>query len=195
MTIGVAIPSIPPRRDMLLRAVGSVLAQSLPVDQISIVLDTAKRGASFTRNDAWQALDTDYVAFLDDDDEWYPHHLATCLQAIEATGADMVYPWFDVAGGTDPFPENFGRPFDPTDPCQTTITCLWRRRALRDVGGFIDVPADDDPDQSGHRRGEDMRAVERLVALGGKVVHVPERTWAWHHHLANTSGLPDRWAA
>lgn len=195
MTIGVAIPTIPPRAAMLQRALASVLGQTLPADQISIAVDNRRRGASFTRNEAWQALDTDCVAFLDDDDEWYPNHLQVCHDALIESGADMVFPWFDVRGGTDPFPETFGQPFDPANPCQTTITCLWRRQALRDVGGFIDVPADADPDQGGHRRGEDMRAVERLVAQGGKALHVPVRTWAWHHHLANTSGLPERWAA
>lgn len=193
-TIGCAIPTIPPRGNMLARALRSVHRQTRPIDRIHIATDTNGEGASYTRNRAWQELgDVDLVAFLDDDDEWLPQHIARCEATLLATGADMVYPWFLVDGGTDPFPENFGRPFNPADPVQTTITCLWRREALEAVGGFVDVPAADAPDQKGHRRGEDMRAVERLVALGGKVVHLPEITWIYRHHSSNTSGLPERW--
>lgn len=192
-TIGVAIPTIPPRTRLLRRALISVHFQTRPADAIYIATDEKGEGASYTRNRAWTELHTDRVAFLDDDDEFMPQHLERCEAWMDETGADMVYPWFEVVGGTDPFPENFGRPFDPADPVQTTITCLWKREALEAVGGFVDVPAADAPDQKGHRRGEDMRAVERLVALGGTVSHLPEITWLWHHHDTNTSGLPERW--
>ncbi|GBG74964.1 hypothetical protein CBR_g19477 [Chara braunii] len=37
----------------------------------------------------WEAT---FVAFLDDDDEWEPHHLASCVAAVQQTGAQQVVP-------------------------------------------------------------------------------------------------------
>ncbi len=46
-------------------------------------------------------MNTEWVAFLDDDDYFYPQHLEALANAAQDTGADMVYPWYDVDGGTD----------------------------------------------------------------------------------------------
>lgn len=191
--IGVGIPSIPPRSDLLGRALTSVLAQTLPADAISVVIDHAGDGAAETRNRAWRSLDTDWVAFLDDDDEFGPRHLEKLHACAVETDADMVYPWFEVVGGTDPFPHYFGQTWDPEHPIQTTITCLWRRTALEKIGGF--PPHSRRVDAEGNGMGEDFLAVKTLSDMGGRVVHLPERTWRWHHHSNNTMGLPDRWFA
>lgn len=190
--IAVAIPSIPPRADRLGRAVRSVLNQTLPPDEIAVAVDTGREGAAATRNRAWQSTTAEWVAFVDDDDELLPKHLEVCWQAAVEHDADFVYPWFEVVdGGVDPFPDHFGKPWDPAEPRQTTITGLWRRTALEQVGGF--PPPGDDVDADGNRIGEDYTAVLRLNDLGGRIVHVAERTWLWSHHEGNTSGRPDRW--
>lgn len=192
-TVGVAIPSIPPRGPMLRRAIGSALRQTRPADALSVVIDTEGHGAAWTRNRAWRALRTDYVAFLDDDDELLPNHIEALLRCAEEQEADMVYAWYDVEGGTDPHPQNYGVPFDPVNPCQTAITCLWKREALERIDGF---PRPDDAlDATGARIGEDYCAVLNLTAAGGRIVHLPEKTWIYHHHLTNTSGRADRWVA
>jgi succinoglycan biosynthesis protein ExoW len=58
----------------------------LPVSwQASVrVLKQRNAGPSAARNRALQALgpDTDYVAFLDSDDQWHPHHLRYALAAL-----------------------------------------------------------------------------------------------------------------
>ena len=190
-TVGVAIPSIPSRERMLARAVRSVIHQTRPCDELSIVLDEDGAGAASTRNRAWRQLTTDYVAFLDDDDEFLPDHLEQLLASAELHGADMVYPWFEVVGGVDPYPHRFGQPFDPDNPIQTTIVCLWRRTALETIGGFPTVGRTADKDALGHRKGEDLLAVEALIAAGGSIVHLPARTWRWHHHEQHTFGLSD----
>jgi glycosyltransferase involved in cell wall biosynthesis len=190
--ITVAIPTIPTRPDLLARAVRSVAVQTLPAAHVSIAVDHAREGAAPTRNRAWQAARTEWVAFLDDDDELLPMHLARCYETAITEDADLVYPWFEVIGGTDPFPTHFGKPWTPGEPRQTTIACLWRRAALEKVGGFPE-PGESGVDAEGNRVGEDFLAVMRLDEMGGKIVHLPERTWLWHHHLENTSGLPGRW--
>lgn len=187
-TVGVAIPSIPPRGQMLRRALGSALRQDRVPDALSVVIDHDRNGATTTRNRAWRALDTEYVAFLDDDDEMLPCHLDRLLSTAESTGADLTYAWYSVEGGHDPFPQHFGRPWDPSDPRQTTITCLWRRTALEAIDGFPEVA--DLTDEVGNRIGEDFAAVCALNDKGGVIVHLPERTWTWWHHGRNTSGLP-----
>lgn len=190
-TVGLAIAAIPCRPRLLTEALASVCAQHLMPDQIAVELDCSRSGAAPTRNRAWRRLTTDYVAFLDDDDLLKPWHLERLIARAEQDDADLVYPWFFVEGGTDPFPDHYGRPWDPASPCQTTITCLWKRTALEAVGGF--PTATDGLDQSGHREGEDFLAVRNLNNQGGKIVHLAERTWTWRHHGGNTSGMPDRW--
>lgn len=194
-SIGVAIPAIPPRvnPEFLGRAFGSVLEQTYPASRVNVVIDHEKRGAGRTRNAAWRGLgDVDYVAFLDDDDYFGPVHLERLMATACETDADLVYPWFNVVGGGDPFPMHFGREWDPADPRQTTITVLWRREALESVGGFP-VGTFDGVDDGGNRAGEDFLAVCALNAAGGKIVHLPERTWYWRHHETNTSGRPEKW--
>ena len=43
-----------------------------------------------------------------------------------------------------------------------------------------------------HRAGEDSDLIKRMNAAGYRISHLPERTWRWHHHYGNTSGLPER---
>lgn len=188
VTVGVAIPSIPPRSDLLERSLRSVLAQTFTAHQISVVVDTEGHGAAWTRNRAWRALTTDYVAFLDDDDEMGPNHLQVLVDSALATSADMTFPWFNVQGGADPFPHHFGREWSLDDPHQTTITALWKRSALELIDGFQEAPQS--ADREGNRFGEDLDAVVRLARAGGTVHHVAKRTWTWHHHRSNLSGLP-----
>lgn len=190
-TVGAAIPTIPPRAKLLERALDSVFTQTRPVNDVQVCVDTEKLGAAACRNRAWRGLSTDYVAFLDDDDEWEPTFVERLLDVAVREDAEMVYPGFTVVGGTDPFPGHFGRPWDPQDPRQTTIACLWKREALEAVGGFPEP--DEDVDPRGNRVGEDYLAVLALNDLGGKIVHVPERLFRWHHHARNTSGRPSRW--
>lgn len=194
-TVCVAIPSIPPRSAMLAEALASVCAQTRVPDEISVAVDHHRQGAATTRNRAWRATTSEYIGFLDDDDRLGPVHLERLLATAAETGADLVYPGFTVVGGSDPMPWVFGQPWDPANPVQTTITVLWRREALEAVGGFPEPGPDwqDSRDPHGNRAGEDYEAVLRLNAAGGKIMHLPERTWEWVHHSANTMGLASRW--
>jgi hypothetical protein len=203
MQITVAIPTIPPRVDRLARAVASVGRQSFPAHAISIACDIDRDGAAITRDRALAAVATEWVAFLDDDDLLYADHLAVLAAHAQLTGADLVYPWFTVEdGGTDPFPEFFGRPWDPHHPHQVPVTFLARTDVVRAVGGFsapFNPDTDHDPGaEGGHRAGEDLRLILR-VNRSFKIAHVAERTWGWSHWLnddgtvGNTSGIPSRW--
>jgi hypothetical protein len=209
--ITVVIPTIPPRRGLLDRAVESVknsieelrtCRMSVPVDIVTIA-DTAKLGAASTRDVGLRAVETEWTAFLDDDDEMLPNHLfelyGTALTHHKCP--DYLWSRFQII-----FPSSSGRVAGPgphflgqkafeqwndDDPCQTTITTLVKTELALDAGGF--VPADEGALVDGNAAGEDFRFTMACRAAGGVFRHVPEVTWHWHHHGQNTSGRADRW--
>lgn len=199
--VTVVIPTIPIRQAWLGRAFTSVEQQTLnEFADVHIVtsMDNEREGAARTRQRGLERVTTDWVAFLDDDDEMMPEHLEKLLLHAITEKADYVYSWFMIKDGADreqpswdPFPGQFGKPWDPDNPVQTTITTLVRTELALAVG-FDTVP-DGVIGIDGHRRGEDFRFTLGCQVAGGKISHLPERTWWWHHHGANTSGMPDRW--
>ena len=186
--VTVVIPHIPVREQLLTRALESVRAQTVEASVI-VVTDHDHDGAAITRNRGLFAVETEFVSFLDDDDFMYPKHLETCLNTLREHDADIVYPWFDVIAGTDPL-GMFGKPFDP-EHLKTSnyipVTVVARTKTLQDVGGFIPHP-----DDAGHPN-EDWGCWLAVHNAGGKIVHVPEKTWSWDHASQNTSGRGDRW--
>lgn len=198
--ITVVIPTIPPRREQLTRALTSVYGQRLTPDHIVVQIDSEKQGAALNRDAGLEQVTTTWTAFLDDDDVFYPQHLAYLLEEAEKTDADLVYPWFDVLGGTDPFPQFEGLPWDSEAPHQVPITFLVKTDLAKAVGGFSGDWNDENAlDENGHRMGEDLHFIYKFVAAGHKIVHLNERTWGWYHwslpngSVGNTSGLPSRW--
>lgn len=190
--ITVVIPTIPPRRHtMLHRALDSVLQQKLAPEAVIVEMDQWHQGSAPTRNRGLHKVTTPWVAFLDDDDEMLPDHLALLLNHAKATGAHMVYPWFDVPEGFDPFPHAEGRPFRPEqlrDENCIPITVLARTDVLRAVGGFQSK----DPSNT-ESACDDWGTWVKLIALGAKIEHLNRRTWLWHWHGTHTSGLGARW--
>jgi glycosyltransferase involved in cell wall biosynthesis len=182
--ITVAIPSIPPRRKMLNEAIRSVVNQTLPAAAISVAVDVDRQGAPATRQRALDAVQTEWVAFLDDDDLFMNVHLGALYAHAMETDADFVYSWFWVPGGADPFPAtHFTNPFDPNDPVETTITVLVRTELAKEVG-FQAINRG-----HGQNTGEDRFFTLGCMQAGGKISHLVERTWYWRHHQGNTSGL------
>lgn len=199
--VTVCVPTIPGREVDFSRAIQSAQEQDWVLEdsmwnnlQIAGYADHEYKGPAYARNYMVKRADTEWIAFLDDDDYLLSHHISTLVRAQEETDADVIWPWFRVEGGTDPFPQNFGRQWDPEDPFVFPITTLVRRSAFMDVGGFDDwseaVADPNDPQR--WVSGEDWRLWNRLSAAGAKFHHVPEVTWVWRHHGRNSSGLPDR---
>lgn len=196
--VTVCIPSIPPRAALLTRALQSVFDQTVQPVMTNVHVDTDRLGAAINRDLTVGVADTEWLAFLDDDDELLPQHLEKLLACAKKTGADLVFPWFTVVGGTDPFPQWEELAWDDAAPRQVPITFLVKTAAYREVGGFSyewDSSQGTDPgvDSDGNRAGEDYRFALRLVTAGKKIVHLNTRTWLWHHDSGNTSGLASRW--
>jgi glycosyltransferase involved in cell wall biosynthesis len=188
------IPSIPPRADRLSRAIASVLAQTAPVAAISVAVDLDRRGAIATRNRAAVGVETQWIATLDDDDEWFPEHIAALVACAEATGADVVYPGYLETRDGEPLPHRddyrrFGLPFDADvlrDHSYIPVTSLMRTELVHKVGGWSY------PEGSRYEY-EDWGLYLKLLDIGARFVHLPERTWVWHHWDGHTTGRPERW--
>lgn len=177
------------RNGMVKRAVGSALAQTLMPTAVIVEIDHHGEGAAITRDRGLQKVTTEWVAYLDSDDQFKVNHLQVLYDCAVLTGADVAYSWYDPVGfGSDPLP-HFGKLFDPLHPTQTTITVL-ERASLAQKVGFRAPPAGALID--GERYGEDFQHTVEMIQAGARIVHEPIRTWIWNFHGQNSSGLPDR---
>jgi glycosyltransferase involved in cell wall biosynthesis len=188
--ITLIIASIPERGKLLGRALTSVSKQTLLPTKVIVSYDINNVGAPKTRQKALDDVSTNWVAFLDDDDELLPTHLEKLFNFAIETNADFVFPWFEVVGGIDPFPFFFGREFKGDS--QTTITVLAKTSVIRAVNGFHWNDESDETDSSGNRAGEDFHLACKVLNAGFNIRHLPEKTWLWHHDSGNTSGMPSR---
>jgi len=112
------------RADMLYRAIRSVLEQSYGDFEVIVVSDASEdnteevvmsfddsrihyirheeaKGASAARNTAMRVAKGEYIAFLDDDDEWMPNKLEVQVPVIENSDAEvgLVYGWMEYFEG------------------------------------------------------------------------------------------------
>lgn len=170
----VVIPTIPGREAPRARAVASAQAQTFP-STVLVEVDLDRLGATATRNRALAKVGTEWVAFLDDDDELKPNHVRACLRLALLTGADVVYPGYDTIGD-DPV-GCFGIKFDPhllRLRNYIPVTALCRTDMVRSVGGFRPHPdVNGDPC-------EDWGLWLALLDAGATFAHLPQRTWIWH---------------
>lgn len=184
------IPSIPPRAVVCLtRALASVMQQTRAVDAVSVHVDHDRLGSAVNRTRALEQVRTEWTALLDDDDEWGQDHIALLWRHAQDTGADLVYPWFNVPGGFDPWPHREGQPFNREalrSENYIPITVLVRTELLLDAGGFTPKGPPENPC-------DDWGTWDRLLDAGAVFSHLNHRTWTWHWHAGNTSGRRDRW--
>jgi glycosyltransferase involved in cell wall biosynthesis len=188
--IAVVMPAIPIRTSpegngMVERAIDSIHRQTLRPIEIHVAVDLRREGAVINRQRALDMVSprAKLVAFLDDDDEWYPHHLATQYGLIQS-GADVAYSWFD---GNDPFPMHRGRQWDSADPHHLTMTLMVRAELAKQVG-FVNHHYGN-PEWPG----EDWAFIQGLNNRGARFAGTGEITGTYHAHGGNTSGLASRW--
>ena len=167
--VSVIIPTYN-RAALLPRAVNSVLAQTFADYEIIIVDDCSKdetqgvvsefahphvryvkhdgnRGVSAARNTGIGEAKGEYIAFLDDDDEWLPAKLKEQVRALDAAPSDvgMVYVWAEYVDGDgeavrwlrntaegDVFEEALALRLD----FNMGSTAMFRAEAMDAVGGF-----------------------------------------------------------
>jgi glycosyltransferase involved in cell wall biosynthesis len=196
-SIAVVIPTIPGRERLLERALVSVRRQFRQADQVVVEYDEQRAGAAATRNRALAQVETDLVAWLDDDDELMRNHLGALEHAIH--GHDLAYSTPVMVGGND--------------PTAVTVRGVWRKpwgvafgreqeKHLRELGSFIPVThmvrteavrkAGGFPEgrtlPDGRYQGEDERYLIGLLDQGARFTHINVPTWRWHLHDAHTAG-------
>ena len=195
---------------MLSRAIASAVSQTLPPQHVSVALDTEKAGAAPTRNKAAACGNTEWIAFLDDDDVLGMQHLDVLVCAALEHDADLVYPWFTLVGADTSLlkcPDEDGnlvlaegvpfgqrqREYLGAGPGKGNnfipVTFLVRRELFMDLGGFPQTNTDEWP----YAANEDWGFLMKVANSSATVHHHPRRTWFWHFHSAATSGRSDRW--
>ena len=206
--VTVVIAVHPPRftRRMLGEALLSVVRQTVQPCEIIIANDVTGEGSAATRNHALSKVTSTWVAFLDSDDWFLPHHLDTLLSAVNREDAwdpaDVAYSWpvvYDNDRNEIPRHDTWGGGpvFDPDRlrrEAHIQTTSLVRTKAAKATGGFQFTT-----DEHGASN-DDHGFYLALLAAGSHFVCVPEVTFAWRHHGVsrpgvdgNTSGRADRW--
>lgn len=190
--ITVVVPTVPYRGQYLKRALSSVSSQTMRATKVIVQRDDDESGAAITRHNGLMKVDTEWVAFLDDDDEFYPHHLKTLYDTAIEHHADYVWSRFHVVhpngtkrDGPAPLRSNTYEQWNVSNPAATTITTLVKADLAQRVG-FIGG-------EIGRLySGEDRYFTLKCNDLGATFRHAPITTWMWHHHGGNTSGLSPR---
>lgn len=183
------------RPDKLIKAVASVENQTRLPDELIIIDDnsdeetqkfcrnlTAKfpviyfhndknMGACFCRNQAIERTRGDYIAFLDDDDEWLPKKLQIQYETAVNENADLIYTAVQTINNKNNAKKYFHKktPFLPAKIAilllnypGSTSSLMFKSKFLRSIGGFDSkLPALQDYEIS-------MRAIRN----GAKVVGI-----------------------
>lgn len=165
MDITVLTATIPGREHLLEEAKASVRAQTLQPQDHLVQLDKERLGQPVILNRLTEQVTTDWIAFLDDDDLFLPHH----LQVLAEAEGDIRYSDCEVTG------RNWTPPNQDFDPELLRrenfipITVLMRTDLFRQVGGF---PA--------HAISYlDWELWKRCLEAGATFTHIPEVTWCY----------------
>lgn len=203
LTVAVCIPTVPGREEMLMRAELSVMSQTRQPDQFLVEVDENRTGAAATRNRLLERVETDVIAWLDDDDWLKIQHIRACMRVIENSfSVDLVYPVPQMINGRDPtavthqgrFPVSpWGLRFTPEMAAHIRevgsfipITHLVRTETVRKIGGFPEGRTLD----NGRYQGEDERYLIEMLKIGATFEHLDQKTWYWYVNPTSTAGKP-----
>jgi glycosyltransferase involved in cell wall biosynthesis len=196
------------RPDLVVRAVASARSQSHPSLEIIVVVDgpdvateealraideprlhpialPASVGAAEARNVGVRAAIGEWIAFLDDDDEWLPAKLERQLATIAASGVAEPIGFCPIVIRTDSGRRAWRS--RPPAPAEHASEYLFVRRSLRMGEGtvgtstivarrslLLEVPFD-----AAQRRYQDADWILRATAAGAVLVYCPERLSIW----------------
>lgn len=109
------------------------------------VVQRENGGPGAARNTGILASDSEYIAYLDDDDEWHPVHLRNLVAFAEYSNSEMVYAVADVQDsgnrvrfwGDCQFNKFLQDSFHTMFPLSS---CLHRRKLIERAGAFDEHP-------------------------------------------------------
>jgi glycosyltransferase involved in cell wall biosynthesis len=187
-------------------AIGSILAQLDPADEVIVVDDASTdetprtlaalapritvlqgrgEGPSAARNLGLAAARGDFIALLDHDDLWPPGRHQALLAALEADpGADAAAGRVRIRVDSGDCPA-FYQQLDGAHWPGILMSCLYRRRLIEAMGPF-DVTM---------RFGEDNDYYQRQIEAGMTVVHCDVDSLIYRRHGGNATNAAPRRAA
>jgi glucosyl-dolichyl phosphate glucuronosyltransferase len=176
--------SLEPRRVVLAVDNNPALAEHLAqhFDWVTVVPNLAGRGAGATRNAGVAAVDTEFTAFLDDDEIADPDWLGQLVRPFEdpgVVGTGGKYAPFWENGKPAWFPDDFawvvGGAYEGMPTTTSVVRNVWsgnmavRTAVFRSVGGFrADFGKRDTVSEP-----EDTDLCIRMAAGGGRWMYVP----------------------
>lgn len=215
--ISVVIPTYK-RADLLARLLDSIILQTAAADEVIVVDDASpnpeeytqviyeykskinnlkyiryeqNRGAPHARNIGIKEAKNDWIALVDDDDEWLPEKLEKQWAFVESakSNAGLIYTWADTKGpdgeiieGSRATIEGDARREILTTNFITSASVLLRKDAVMDAGMFDEsLPSCQD---------WDMWA--KILNKGYACKVVPEVLTIYHRHGQESIGLSSR---
>jgi len=140
----ICIPVAPYHTEHALNAVASVKAQTVDC-AVLVYQDDEKRGAGYSRNRLLEAVNTEFVAFLDADDTIEPQFAEMAFQVLAlASGRRYVYTnWYEgSAVRVAPSPCEVW-----TQKTYHLVTTVMRTSDVRHIGGYDEhMPGAEDTD-------------------------------------------------
>jgi glycosyltransferase involved in cell wall biosynthesis len=187
------------RPQMVVRAVQSALAQTVPANEIIVVVDgpdevtiqalvgigderlrwiilPVNGGANNARNIGARSATTEWIAFLDDDDEWLPQKLEKQLAISEA---------YDIVGcrylaraskSNDTWPRRLPKPGERFGDYLFTRRSLFQGEAAVNTSALLIRKAliERVPLSTTLRRHQEADWVIRATEMGARICYVPE---------------------
>lgn len=168
MSITVLTPTIEGREAQLAEACASVQAQTMQASDHRVWCDGNRDGPARVRNWLLAETETEYVAFLDDDDILYPDHLSVLAKHIP--GADLAFSWHDAGPGVPRYDSWDASAYWTMRQGRNVIpvTVLAKTQSIREAGCF-----------NASDRYEDYQLWLRMLDLGMRFVCAPVVTWQY----------------
>jgi glycosyltransferase involved in cell wall biosynthesis len=160
----------------------SIVREKYPEAQLVL---QSNSGVSKARNTGLSASETEFVIFLDQDDQLVSGALDIMLRAAHEEKADFVYGDYFQVDEDGNNQQLIRQPDISGDPasmsletcCSASVCCLFRRSTLLSIGGF-------DETMMGC---EDWDVYTRLALSGAKFAHVPQPIFKFRYHPSSAS--------
>ncbi len=133
------------RPELLQRAVASVRAQTYKDFELIVIDDAGGHGGGWARNQGIKQAQGNYIAFLDDDDEWMPEKLEIQHELLKNTPADIGFSFTSVVNAYDDHAEittvdqgiaDYHRRVLENFKEFLNVTLMFKKHVLDEVGGY-----------------------------------------------------------